>query len=354
MESSEKHKALVGIVMVVLLAAMIVGLFSLGNRTLARGQVLFVDFDNTGNLKEGAEVRLSALRLGRVLAIRQGVGVHEPPMKARLRMHLWIEKSGASFIRKNSVLYINAKGPIGERYVEVGPPEGDALPEAEEGHVFRGIDAPLLDRLIQQGFENLSAGLELAHQLEPELRELTRASEDIAHRLEEIVPPDLLERLDKNARGAISEIERLGEDLRVADPRRLSLLVDKIASLSRTKGDELRAAAMRVEIVENELAELFDLFPVEERQRQTRGLERLETSLKAARHIVQILTDLTASLRQGRGTLGRFLTDPDIVDEIKQTHRILKESPWRTLSLPPRENAPRGRAPKRARQGQER
>jgi ABC-type transporter Mla subunit MlaD len=289
---------LVGAAMLLLCAVLVATLLLLGGRTLARGDVLHVSFGRIGSLKEGAEVRISGLRIGRVLAVR-----HVPSAGGaggKVLLDLWIERDHARLVRRNSVLYIGARGAIGEMHLEVGFPRGEPGPPAREGDLLEGEDPPQLDRMIQYGYENLGMTLALARELSPELRALGAAIDRFAAHLEGIAPPERLR--DLAARGA-----------------------------ARARGGAVRA---RVEAIAAWMSEIGELVSSSSERAAAAG-ERLRGSVRDAAEIVGGLEALRDLVLDGRGSLGRMIADPKLVDEVKEAHRLLKEAPWRVLSRPP-------------------
>jgi hypothetical protein len=341
MESSETSKRLVGALLLALLTTLVILFVVLGNRTFSRGYVLYVDFEQIGTLKEGADVRISGKRVGRVMAIRQAIGQDEAPLVARTRVHLWIEKDQGRFILQNSIFYINARGVIGERTVEVGPFSGEPLPSARPGEVFRGVDAPMMDRLIQQSYANLTTTLAVVHELEPDLRDFWRALSELRQHLDQTAPTATLARLQGGLEENLSEGKLLWATLREGT-RELSLIKGVARRIEELTGrEDVRRTVDRAGVTLQPFDELLQLVGPEQRHHLGQAWDKIILAARLGETAFSDVRSLLALVEQGRGTLGRFLSDPDIVDEIKETHRILKESPWRALGKPPQNKAPR-------------
>jgi ABC-type transporter Mla subunit MlaD len=330
--ASRRQKLLVGGVMLTLSTALVVVLVSMGNRPVGRGFVLHVDFDNVDNLKEGAEVRISALEVGRVLAVRHGVsvGAGEPAPLAQVRVDVWLRRDMAHLVRRSSVFYVNAKGVFGERYLEVGPAERPA-PTVAAGAILRGVDAPKLDRLLQFGHDNLRAVAALARELAPDIRELARSSRRVRRTLERDLPPEKVRRVLESLRSAAREAEALEDTIRLAT-------LD-----GRLARSALRAADRATTRTRRGLETLPEKLPVPEemplsewRDQVSRAVKKLKAAADRADRLRTRGRALLAMVRKGRGTIGRILADPELVDEIKATHKLLKQTPWRTLGRPKR------------------
>jgi ABC-type transporter Mla subunit MlaD len=346
---SRKLQLAVGFVMELLFLGLIVGLVLLGNRTLTRGFTILVDFDRVENLKEGALVRISAQPIGRVLSIRQSVRPGELPLQARLRADLWIEKRMSHFVRQNSVFYVNAKAVVGERYLEVGPFQGDPRPAVQGGELFRGIDAPLTDRLLQLGYRNVRETMSVVHALAPDLDELTTALGQLRKHLQETTSWDQVTRVYSGADRLVSEATALWSDLE-AGTDRLRLVrrvATEVSAVAERKGDRLAVLERRLENLSQSLEGIYELFSPKERARVQRSLGDLGRSADQVAAMAAAVRGLVELVESGRGTIGHFLFDPELTDEVKEAHRLLKESPWRALAKPPRDQAPRGQAPRR-------
>lgn len=316
----------------VISTSLVVGLVALGNRPLGRGFVAHVDFDYVDALQEGADVRISALRVGRVLSVRHGVNVTagEPPLAGSVRVDVWLHRDLAHLVRKSSVFYVNSKGVIGERYLEVGPPPGASapVPALAQGDVVRGVDFPKLDRMLQFGFENLRAMIGLAAELRPEIHALGRGTARLRERLRQDLPDSRLDALLGNldatlddARALQVELERAGG---LALARRAGSAVLRAVDRSRAGLVSLRPVHLPGEI------------PVEWGEELGKAVGRLAAALEQARNVGDRARRLLALVRGGKGTVGRILADPELADEIKETHRILKNNPWKALGRPPR------------------
>ena len=84
-----------------------------------------------------------------------------------------------------------------------------------------------------------------------------------------------------------------------------------------------------------------------QRRRLDSAMARLGGVATRGQKLAAGLDALAGRVKKGKGSAGRLLFDRELVDEIKQTHRVLKESPWRVLARPPKNRAPRGKPPRR-------
>jgi len=130
---------------------------------------------------------------------------------------------------------------------------------------------------------------------------------------------------------------------RDAQPRRLAR---QLEAIGERDGERLAALSARAQQLARRLDLLEDVLGPEARDRAERSLDRLREAAARWEQALAALQKLRARVESGRGTLGRMLADEEIADEIKEAHRLLKESPWRVLRRAPENRAPRG-APRR-------
>jgi hypothetical protein len=335
MEGDRKVRLILGAAVLFVAATLVVGLVAMGNRPLARGHVVHVDFAHVDNLQEGAEVRISALVVGRVLAVRHGASRagNEPPPLAAARVDLWIDRGMAHLLRENSIYYVNAKGVVGERYLEVGPPPRGRAPAGQlrPGAAIRGVDSPKLDRLLQFGHDNLRAMALLARELRPEIRGLSAAMDRISVTMDRHAPPARVRRALDDLGRLVGELQDLRRELPPApETRRTLAAVERAAQLTLDRFGPLRQRLDALELPE---------LPQRWRDQLREGLGKLEAAATRGQAVAGLLRSLKRRVDAGQGTVGRLRADPQIIDEIKETHRILKETPWRAVVKPKRGGA---------------
>ncbi len=308
----------------------------------------FVDFGYTGPLQVGAPVRISGVSIGKVAQIRfiresekpthadhPGLGQTLPPL---VRVRLSIDHDVHAGLRGDLKVYVAMQGFIGESYVEVSP--GTDMAALGSEAVVRGVDAPRLHVLMLQAGYALDIITKLLQQFLPD----------------ETLSADGIAPADNGARandlfGAITDLVK-------GQTPKISALLDEHLALA---GD-LRVVVKRVrEATENgQLNELLDngnAVAVVLRRELPHILDRTQASLDdlqtltsqlkgpAAQspEIVGRINELTKQMqgtladvqamvhnvRRGDGTVGGFLNDPQIYDDVKELMRDLRRNPWK-------------------------
>jgi phospholipid/cholesterol/gamma-HCH transport system substrate-binding protein len=326
----------------VLLTALVwwVGDFSLSPR-----DDLLVDFGYTGALQVGGPVRVSGVNVGKVkeirfltsgetpeVAERPGLGQTLPPL---VRVRMTVDHDLHGRLRRDAKVYVAMQGFIGESYVEISP--GTASDPLASGRAVRGVDAPRLHVVM------LQAGYAL---------------EVITTLLSQFLPAETLRAEGVEPKGGSSDLFAALTELVRGNSQNIGKLLDEHVALA---GD-LRVVVARVrEATENgELQQLLDngnAVAVVLRRELPHILERTQTSLddlhvlasslkssavKAPEIVARVdqmtqamqvtVADVQAmvhNVRRGEGTIGGFMNDAQIYDDVKELMRDLRRNPWK-------------------------
>ncbi len=335
------------IAFVAVAAALLVALvWWVGDFSLARRDDLLVDFGYTGALQVGGPVRVSGVNVGKVKEIRflaadetaevaelPGLGQTLPPL---VRVRMTVDHDLHGRLRRDAKVYVAMQGFIGESYVEISPGMGDE--PLVTGRAVRGVDAPRLHVVI------LQAGYAL---------------EVITTLLSQFLPAETLQADGVAAKsGGTSDLFAALTELVRGNSQNIGKLLDEHVALAT----DLRVVVARVrEATENgELATLLDNgnavavvlrreLPhiLEQTQTSLDDLHVLASSLKSsavkAPEIVARVDQMTQAMqvtvadvqamvhnvRRGEGTIGGFMSDAQIYDDVKELMRDLRRNPWK-------------------------
>jgi phospholipid/cholesterol/gamma-HCH transport system substrate-binding protein len=293
-----------------------------------------VRLGHLGGLAEGAPVQSA----GRIIGHVDAISLDRASSDALVRVR--IERDYAARAVVNGTYFVNAKGVLGERYLEVGPPDGGAPRDrpVRDGDQVRGVDPPQLDRLAAVGLSNITAMRALARELLPEARALARALDATARTLAAAEPyPGAWQRSWRAQRALYAE---LGAWRATAAAAPLELA--ELARLARRSAAVLDAAGLavdglrqRVERLDTELERVRTRLPPARLARFERALDQLRTLLNRTEAVRHDAVGMIAWVDSGRGSLGGFLTDRELRDIGKTLGKILKRRGWEVLGRPP-------------------
>jgi phospholipid/cholesterol/gamma-HCH transport system substrate-binding protein len=320
-----------------------------GDFSLAARSALLVDFGYTGALQVGAPVRVSGVNVGKVVSIRffadgehpevpsrPGLGQTLPPL---VRVSLSVDRTVRERLHSDLKVYVGMQGFIGEPYVELTP--GVEASAFADGKVVRGIDAPRLHVLmLQAGYTLDVISTLLSRFLPAETLESQGVAPSPATGGQ---PGDLFGALTDLVRGQTPNIAKLLDE-HVALAADLRVVVARVREA--TENGELRSLLDNGNAVAVVLRrELPDI--LERAQTSLDDLHTLAAELKGpaakAPEIVERVNAMTVSMQQtvadvqamvhnvrrGEGTVGGFMNDKQIYDDVKELMRDLRRNPWK-------------------------
>lgn len=342
----------VGAVVIAAVIAAAVLVLTVDCAALRPGIHVTIYFAHIGQLEEGADVQLAGREIGAVEAVQLlpagavRAPTHPLHPAGGVAVRVRLQKRYAGWASANGEYFIAVKGVLGDAYIEVGPPPGEAAPSRglHDGDRLRGVDPPRMDQVLVKSFRNMTEFRRLLDEVAPSARALIGALEDLGAAIDDLEPsPGAYAALGGGLKELGGEWSRLragldaglaSEGLRGADAIRVVRSAGALAGLLRGELGETGAALDRL---------LVDVDRV--RARIPADLvARLERSLTGARAaaarlelIAGVVEELIARVRGGQGTVGALLNDPEFIDDAKQLGKVLKREPWRILGHPRRE-----------------
>ncbi|MCP3138138.1 MlaD family protein [Pyxidicoccus xibeiensis] len=321
-----------------LVLATVVGVFALlwlmGELTLGSDTGLAVDFGHTGNVVEGAPVKLGGVQVGRVQAIRllpERRDAQGRPMPVRMELAVAPEAVGA--LRTDARVTVATVGLLGEPYLELNP--GSAQQALGAGEAVRGTDAPRLDLLAEQ----LSRFVEiLSAMLEKDPEAVTELASNVS-RLTKTLDRMLTEN-EGDVKVLASELAAASKDLRqLAALARESFqpggkaarLLDDAAATAAVMRSELPGLTKSAGTTMEGLAAVTGALGPEDGQRVKLALERFTNAAGQLEGIAGRADRVLAKIEAGEGTAGAVLQDPTLYDELRTLVTDLRKHPWKIL-----------------------
>jgi len=377
----------VGLFLLLAVGLLVAFLLILGNFRFSPGPTLYIDYTNSGGLRNGAKVKVAGVNAGSVTDIRftGGQSVNEAGQQVFVQVTVELTDEMAPMVTQGSRFYISTEGILGEKYIEVTPGLPGA-PAIEAGSTVAGeppIELQVLSaraasavNKLQQLVDGQNADLTEAT---TSLREILERSNRVAKTLDDELP-GLVERMNltmERVRGSLDGIDRLaadGSDLL----NRQDGVKDAVASLAGaaatldTRLPELidQGEALLVDAQALAAASESTLEEVEREfsaaARDARGLvksagglvERTDPRALIAKlegavgqlvadfgetgrtlqgvagqleKLVADLSQMAGDVRRGKGTLGALLNDREVYDDIRELLLDLKRNPWKVL-----------------------
>lgn len=315
---------------------------------IAKQKVYYVDFAFSGGLQIGAPVKLSGIKLGKVVKLQLIEHAEGPPAATghavgqvgepvvRATVHLGPTADG--LLRRGTRILVGMQGLIGEPYLEVEAAER-AEPALPEGTAFRGVDATRAHVMTQQIATILESitglmgtpstgkeagALGLAQDLSQLVRRIDRL---VAEREDEFKV--MFSNLAHSARNFRILSDSVGT---VLTPARMQRVVTDSSAILLAVREELPVILTQahdtlrtVKIIVDRAEGAMDPQVLEN---MVGDIQNATTRLDSMTKDGQALLEM---VRRGEGTIGGLVQDPQVYDDLKEMMRDLKRHPWKML-----------------------
>jgi ABC-type transporter Mla subunit MlaD len=337
---SERLATRIGAGVLVAIAGAVAFVLLLADRVELTSQLRFaVHFAHAGPLASGAPVMIAGQRIGEVESVQllergaPGPLDGEPGAAARIA----IDADRAYMIDAAGEFFVASRGPLSERYLEIGPPTTPTRP-IRDGDAVRGIDPPSMDRVIQRTWDNLMVTRRFVEAVKPELDALTASLRQLGDTVSgaQQMPDDLV-RLSLAASVLIDEARSTWNDVLGgrAGLDRIAALIDAAGALADHADRQLAALGARWQALDAELDRL------RARLGGDNTTARLVAAIDTARAAMDKIDPLRAKIAalrdrfaRGEGSIGKLMTDPEFPEDAKELGRILKRQPWKIIGHP--------------------
>lgn len=347
----------VGVLVLVSIIVLIGFVAILGDFRFGKQAVFYVDFNNASGLKNGAQVRVAGIPAGTVNQVRFMGGQFDPEVNRRVyvRVTVHVDENMRDSIRQDAEFNVTTQGVLGEPYIEITSLD-PSLDPVRDGQVFQGIDPPRLDMIIASAYEGIEGLRRIVDQLATSMEDGELKIEDFINNIGSLAG-SLDARIQANE-DHIDGIFRNVDGLLEENRGRLPVLLDdansainEYAQLGRSlnravgSGDELRTtirnAASISAVIDREVeptlvgvretAETANRLIRTNEQAITNSLGNVESASVSIRNATADAETIVARLERGEGTIGRFLTDEEIFEDMREFVRELKRRPWRIV-----------------------
>jgi len=380
----------VGAFLIASLGVLIAFILVLGNFRFSASHELFIDFPSSGGLREGAKVKIAGVPAGSVreIVFTGGEIRTEKGAPIYVRARIEIDPDMAKSVTTGSKFFVTTEGLLGERYIEVipGSPEETPIPS---GSICAGQSPVELQMVTARAADMLE---KVYSSLDKEGQGISALVDDARAMVEH--SSSILRQLDAELPGLIED-SRLTLKRAQSSLDRMDSLVD--SGLQVVEGqdgvrDLVRSAAGTARQIEDEmpflLASVDDLLQVTgalientgtridnvdaqvtstaagvrrlvgQATELVSGLEEAGIAEGAKTAISRASDDLTAAtgsirelslrteetvahlsaiasaIREGKGSLGAFLNDREVYDDVRELILDLRKNPWKVLWKP--------------------
>jgi phospholipid/cholesterol/gamma-HCH transport system substrate-binding protein len=326
----------VGILILVALGLLGSFIVVMGGLSLTPTFTVNVDFDNPGGLKEGAPVRLSGVKIGRITAIEFRGGKVDPKSDERpslIRVVTSIDDTYRSSLFENSRWFVTTQGVLGELFLAVDPGTPDR-PLLHDGSVVHGISPPRLDLLLSEAYELLHRAYTGVVDNEKQIKETF----DGLHRTLRATG-DLLERNESKLDKVVDNVETLtveaNETLLAArekyvDGPQVGRIMNNVEGASATLNQNVGPLIEDSRRVMNDVSKLSNALASDDQLARYKQITRdLGDAATQARAMTRDAQTLVGHIKRGEGTVGALVMDEAVYDDLQELIRDLKHNPWK-------------------------
>ena len=326
----------VGVLILVALGLLAGFVVIMGGLSFEPTYTVYVKFDNPGGLQSGAPVKISGVKVGRVSEIQFRGGMIDPATgepEAPIRVVAKIEKRYEKAIHENARFFVTSQGVLGEMFLAIEPGSHDR-PLLQDGTVVQGVSPPRLDLLLAESYELLHKAYTGITENEKEIGEMF----DGVHATLKGTG-QFFKNNDKKLDNIMTNVETLteeGNETLVAarkqyiDNPRIKRIIRNAerttVSLNRNL-DPMLTDGRRVLSDASKLTETMASEP--QRARYVKITRDVSDITGRAKHAAADAQAIVAHVKRGNGTVGAFVMDEAVYDDVQEMLRDLKHNPWK-------------------------
>lgn len=324
----------VGVLLLTALAAGLGLLWLMGELPSAGGSTLVVDFSHTGNVVKGAPVKVGGVMVGKVakvnlLAERRDAAGDPMPVS----MELEISKAARTALRSDAQVTVSSQGPLGESYLELYVGRSDqALPG---GTALRGVDSPRIDLVSNKLARFLEAASKVLEDDPEALQRLVTGVSGLTRTVDGVITENR-----SDFRAIAQELSVAAKDLRALSAAaraqlepggKAAVMIDDAASTARLLKTDAPELSRRASVALGGLAALSGGFTESDNDKLRAALAKYAAAGEKLDSLATRADRILGKLEAGEGSLGQFMKDKQVYDDLKSLLSDVRKHPWKLL-----------------------
>lgn len=326
----------VGLLVLASVVILVVFIFAMGGINLEKTYTVYVDFDNPGWISAGAQVKVSGVLAGKVEEITFMGGQMDKKAGHRVyvRMKLSIRKKFQKAIHDDAEFYISSQGVLGEQYVEITPGSPNR-PYLEDGAVIMGVSPPRLELALAKGYvvidtinDVLTKNRDQIDGIFTHLNGILEVTDDTLQDNEEQID-DIITNVHGMTEDG-SELVSGARDKYVENPK-IDRILNNVESITRKVDNDIGPVMTSARSTLEQTDQVVGQIGPEEQEELKLAIKHLSSTAQKTDKVLSKVDEIVTYVEEGEGTIGAFLKDEELYDDLAEFIRDLKHNPWKLI-----------------------
>lgn len=325
----------VGLLIVVAAAILVGFVFVLGNLSLRSGFTIYVEYQYSGNLQEGAPVKVAGIKVGKVESIRfVGGEVSEVTgERVQVLVEAWIEDRARDAIRQDAEFFINTAGVLGEQYLEIVPGSNYEGPPIAAGATVVGRSPPRTDLVVARLYEVLENLSDVLKNDKDVIRDLLASSASAVKEVNTLLVDNreqlgaLIGSTSELAAQAGTTLEKVNAG--IGDPRVIRRTIEHADALLVSAQGAITTVTPSAVTLMDDATRVTGLLTEERIDKAIGAADKAAGAAQKAGGLIDNVDGLVTDLRAGKGTAGALLVKEEVYFDLRELIRDLKRNPWK-------------------------
>lgn len=329
----------VGLLILVSAAILVGFVFVLGNFSLRSGFKLYVDFDYIGALHEGAPIKISGIKVGKVEEIEFLAGRIDPQTKKRtqVRVTAWVEDRAAESIRRDAEFFINTAGVLGEQYLEIVPGTDWASPPLAAETIVHDDklvhDPPRTDLVVARLYDVLEGVSSVLREERSSIKHLLANGASAVSEVNTLLVQNrqqLGELITEGAGLAREAKVTLGKvNQGLGDGRAVATLLASADATMRAAQNTMNTLTPSAQTLMTDATRVTGIITEQRVDRAINAADKAADAAGRAGGLIDNVNGMVTDLRAGKGTAGALLARDELYSDLRELIRDLKRNPWK-------------------------
>jgi phospholipid/cholesterol/gamma-HCH transport system substrate-binding protein len=325
----------VGLLIVV--AAVILGgfVFVLGNFSLRPGFTIHVQYAYSGNLQEGAPVKVAGIKVGKVESVRfvGGKELDANGNRVQVVVDAWIESRVRDSIRQDAEYFINTAGVLGEQYLEIVPGDDYQHDPIEPGATVIGSNPPRTDLVVSRLYEVLENLSVILRDDKDVIRDLLVNSASAVKEVNTLLVDNreqlgtLIGSTSELAGQASQTLDKVNQG--IGDPRLIRRTIEHADGLLVTAQGAITRVTPAAVTLLDDATRVTGIVTEQRVDKALAAADKAATAAVKAGGLIDNVDGMVTDLRAGKGTAGALLVKEELYADLRELIRDLKRNPWK-------------------------